>query len=217
MKQIDGFVLNPCETEEDLLIAAKLRYRAYRNAEAIEEQKEEVFKDKYDALANAKTCLIYDNNEAVAAVRACVYSREHHFMEIPSLEVYKEEIEKELGLDKVIVESNRFVIAPEKVDSKILFKIPFRFIILNLHKFKGDFIITAVREKHIPLYRRFLTMKPISGLKKYPGINVDMVLMAGDCNKNLQTVINKESFFNIAQEEVDAYSISMQATHAGAR
>ncbi len=217
MIQINEFLLKPCETNEELSIAAQLRYQAYRNVEAIKENERAEFTDKYDAQPNTKTCLIYEDNKALASVRACVYSKVHNFMEIPSFEVYKDEIEKELGLDKVIVESNRFVITPEMVDSKSLFKIPFRFIILNLHKFKGDFIITAVREKHIPLYKRFLTMEPISGLKKYPGIDVDMVLMAGDCKKNLQAVIDKESFFSIPREEVDAYTLSMQNTNAASR
>jgi len=210
MKQINEFLFQPCETEEELSAAAKLRYRAYRGVEAIAENPQQKFIDKYDSLNNTKTCLLLENNEVVASVRACVYSKEHDFLHIPSFEVYKDDIERELGLDKIIVESNRFVIAPEKVDSKILFKIPFRFIILNLLKYNGDFIITAVREKHIPLYKRFLTMEVISSPKKYPGINVDMVLMAGDCKKNLQSVIDKETFFSIPREEIDSYSLSKQ-------
>jgi hypothetical protein len=129
-------------------------------------------------------------------------------LHLPAFEVYKEEIEKEMGLDKVIVESNRFVIDPKEVDSKYLFKVPFRFIILNILKFDADYIITAVRPKHVPLYRRFLCMEPISEPKKYPGINVEMIMMAGDCRAFGQTVMDKETIYQFTQEEVDDYQFA---------
>ncbi|MFA6057430.1 MAG: hypothetical protein WC756_04470 [Taibaiella sp.] len=185
--------------------AFKLRYLAYKNAGAINENAAAEFKDKYDLQANAKTCLIYEENVPVASSRACVYSKEHDFLQIPAFEVYKEEIEKEIGLDKMIVESNRFVIHPDKVNSKYLFKVPFRFIILNVLKFSSDYIITAVRPKHVPLYRRFLGLEPISTPQKYPGINVEMIMMAGVCNDLLPIVMRKEEIFRFTEEEIDNY------------
>jgi hypothetical protein len=205
--QVNEFFLQPCTTKEDLSEVTQLRYTAYRNVNAIAENSEEKFQDAYDSAANAKSCLVYEDDKLVASLRACVYSAELNYLPIPAFEVYKNDIEKAIGLDKTIVESNRFVISPDKMDSKLLFKIPFRFIILNLKKFDGDYIITAVREKHIPLYKRFLCMEPISGLQKYPGIDVEMVLMAGDCRKYLQNVIDKEEFFSISEEEINSYSL----------
>lgn len=205
--KIKNFVLSPCETPFDLSTASKLRYKAYRHAEAIEENESKEFTDKYDLQSNTKTCLIYEKDEAVAAVRACIYGREHNYLPIPAFEVYKEEIAQAIGLDKTIIESNRFVVTPEKKDSKSLFKLPYRFIILNSLKFDSDFVIGAVRSKHIPLYRRFLDMEPISGLKKYPGINVEMVLMAVDCRKFRQGIMEKEDAYAISQEEVEYYSL----------
>lgn len=205
--KINNFLLSHCETAADLSVAAKLRYVAYRNAGAIEENDPQEFTDKYDSQNNAKTCLIYEDKVAVAAVRACVYSKKHDYLTIPAFEVYKEEIAKEIGLDKTIIESNRFVVTPEKRDSKSLFKLPYRFIILNSLKFDSDFVIAAVREKHIPLYRRFLDMEPISGLKKYPGINVEMVLMAVDCRKFRQGIMEKEEAYAISEEEVEYYNL----------
>lgn len=185
--------------------AFKLRYLAYKNAGAIHEHAEAEFKDKYDLQANAKTCLVYEENVPVASARACIYSKEHDFLQIPAFEVYRQEIEKEIGLDKMIIESNRFVIHPDKVDSKYLFKVPFRFIILNVLKFSSDYIITAVRPKHVPLYRRFLGLEPISAPKKYPGIEVEMIMMSGACSTLLPIVMSKEEVFRFTEEEVDHY------------
>lgn len=205
---MNNYLLKPCDTKKETSDAFKLRYIAYRNVEAIDENEKNEFTDKYDLLKNSRTCLVYENDTAVASVRACVYSKEHDFLHLPAFEVYKEEIEKEMGLDKVIVESNRFVIDPKEVDSKYLFKVPFRFIILNILKFDADYIITAVRPKHVPLYRRFLCMEPISEPKKYPGINVEMIMMAGDCRAFGQTVMDKETIYQFTQEEVDDYQFA---------
>lgn len=205
--EVNGFQLKSCELRSEFDQVAALRYTAYRSVDAIAENPSSRFIDPYDFLPNTKSCLVYENELPVASVRSCVYAPDLGYLRIPAMDAYKEDIKAACGLDKVMVESNRFVTLPEKADSKVLFKIPFRFIILNLLKFQGDFILTAVREKHIPLYKRFLTMEPISKPKLYPGINAEMVLMCGDCKLNLQNVINKEEFFSITQEEIEAFSI----------
>lgn len=204
----DTYRLHPCETEQELSQATRLRYLAYSNAEAIDVNTDEDFRDAYDARPNSRTCLVYEDDAPVASVRACVYSREHDFLHIPALEVYRDDIEREIGLDKTIIESNRFVIDPAKVDSKQLFKIPFRFIILNALKFESDYVVTAVRPRHAPLYRRLLNMEPISEPKRYPGINVDMVMMVADCKTHVRTVMNREELFMIEEEEVESYMFS---------
>jgi hypothetical protein len=202
---INNYLITPCETEKEISDAVKLRYTCYRNVEAIDVNEEKEFKDKYDLLSNSTTCVIYEDNNPVASIRACVYSKAHNFIHLPAFEVYKEEIEKELGLDKVIIESNRFVIDPSKVDSKLLFKVPFRFVILNVLKFSSDYIITAVRPKHVPLYKRFLGLEPISTSKKYPGINVEMILMAGECSVLLPLAMEREEIYRFTTDEIDHY------------
>ena len=199
------FTLHPCETSQKMSDAVKLRYHAYKNAGAIDENAEAEFKDKYDLQPNTKTCIVYEGNTPVASARACIYSSAHYFLPTPAFEVYRQDIEREIGLDKMIIEANRFVIHPEKVDSKYLFKLPFRFIMLNIIKFSSDYIITAVRTKHVPIYRRFLGLEPISGLRKYPGLNVEMKLMAGVCSDLLPVAMNKEAVFRFTDEEVDNY------------
>ncbi len=199
------FTLYPCETRQKMSDAVKLRYLAYKNAGAIDENAEAEFKDKYDLQPNTKTCIVYEGNTPVASARACIYGKEHNYLPTPAFEVYREDIERELGLDKMIIESNRLVIHPEKVDSKYLFKLPFRFIILNVIKFSSDYIITAVRPKHVPVYQRFLGLEPISALRKYPGINVEMVLMAGVCSDLLPVAMSKEEIFRFTDEEIDNY------------
>ena len=201
----DKYVLHSCQTESEISTVFKLRYIAYRNVEAIPENAEAEFKDKYDSTGNSTTCLIYEENMPVASLRACIYDKEQLFMEIPAFEAYRDEIEREIGFDKKIIESNRFVIDPEKVDSKQLFKIPFRFIILNALKFNCDYILTAVRPKHIPIYKRFFGLEPISTPKRYPGINVEMVIMAGDCARLIPIIMEKEELYRFTKDDVKAY------------
>jgi hypothetical protein len=201
----DNYVLQACQTEEEISAAFKLRYVAYKNVDAIHENPEAEFKDKYDFLENSTTCLIYEENKPVASLRTCIYDKEQLFMEIPAFEVYREEIEREIGFDKKIIESNRFVIDPEKVDSKQLFKIPFRFVILNALKFECDYLLTAVRPKHVSIYKRFFGLEPISTPKKYPGINVEMVIMAGDCARLIPIIMEREELYRFTEEDVNDY------------
>lgn len=138
-------------------------------------------------------------------MRACIYNKELNFLSLPAFEVYSREIEKELGLDKKLIEAKRFVTHPGKMYARDLFKVPFRFIILNALKFECDYILAAVRPKHVPLYRRVLDLEPISTPKKYPGINVHMILMAGDCSHIKSQVLEREAIFRITQDEIDNY------------
>lgn len=204
---INNFDLQICQSPLDLQKVAKLRYQCYRSVDAIREHAQEEFLDLYDGRANTKSCMVYEDNQLVGSIRACVYAPELGNLSIPAFEVYKEDIQQAIGLDKVIVESNRFVITQEKADSKVLFKVPFRFIVLNINKFDADYVITAVRPKHVPLYQRFLTMEPISQPKKYPGIEVDMVLMAGNCKKGMNALTAREPMYAIPAYEVENYSL----------
>lgn len=199
------YSLHTCDNTRKMAEAIQLRYLAYRNAGAINENPEAAFRDQYDLLPNTSCCIVYKGHAPVASVRACIYSKELDFLQLPAFEAYGPEIGKELDLDKVIVESNRFVIHPDNVDSKYLFKVPFRFIILNVLKFKSDYILTAVRPKHVPLYRRFLGLEPISVPRKYPGINVEMIMMAGECHKLLPMVMQKEELYRFTEAEVGNY------------
>lgn len=206
-KVVNEFTYQLCNNKADIDAVGKLRYQCYLSVDAIAENKEKIFLDKYDALPNCKSVMIYEQDRILSSVRACIYNPEMGYTQIPSLEAYKDEISYHLGLDKVIVDSNRFVIDSDKMDSKTFFKIPFRFMALNVLKYDCDYIITAVRKKHAPLYTRFLTFEVISEARKFPGIDVEMVLMAGDVRKNLGVVLDKEELFNISEEEVAQYPI----------
>ncbi|MGA7935361.1 MAG: hypothetical protein WCA35_17560 [Kovacikia sp.] len=196
-----------CRSESELSVAGKIRYQAYQSVDAIESNERMEFLDKYDRQGNSATCLINKQGEPVAAIRASVYAAEYDFAPTPCLEVYKEDLERHMGdLNKTIVESNRFVVLPEITDSKKLFKLQFRFIILNALKHNADYIVTAVRPRHVPFYRRIM-MFPISDPKKYSGINVEMVLLAANSKDDLQKVIGQDPLYYVSQDEIERYSI----------
>lgn len=203
--KVNEFTYELCNDNSGLEKVGKLRYECYLSVNAIKENSEKIFLDEYDKLPNSKSVLIYENEKIVSSLRACIYHPEMQYTQTPSIGAYKEEVRYHLGLDKVIVDSNRFVIDSDKVDSKTFFKLPFRFMVLNLQKYDSDYLVTAVRKKHAPLYQRYLMMEPISKEKKFPGIDCEMLLLAGDVKKNLETVLSKEDLFNISTEEIESY------------
>lgn len=204
-KTINEFTYQLCNNDTDMETVGRLRYECYLNADAITENPEKIFIDKYDGLPNSKSVMIYEHNKIVASLRASIYHPELQYTRAPSLENFKEEVSYHLGLDKVIVDSNRLVINSEKSESKTFFKLPFRFMVLNLQKYNSDYLITAVRKNHAPLYQRYLLMEPISNLKNFPGVNFETILMAGDVKKNLSTILQKEELYNISDEEMAMY------------
>ncbi len=202
---VNEFTYQLCKDKTDLETVGKLRYQCYLSVDAIKENPDKIFLDRYDGLPNSKSVMIFEHNKIVASLRASIYHPEMQYTQAPSLETFKEEVSYHLGLDKVIVDSNRLVINSDKTDSKTFFKLPFRFMVLNLQKYDSDYLITAVRKRHAPLYQRYLMMEPISNAKSFPGVNFETVLMAGDVKKNLDTVLKKEAIFNIPDEEIAQY------------
>lgn len=113
-----GFCAQLCNTEESLRLAYQLRYRAYRSVDGIPENREGVAVDDYDAQPNARTHLIWYEGQPVASVRSLIWSARYDWQSTTCVDAYRPAIQANLGLDRPILESNRYVVDPEfKVES----------------------------------------------------------------------------------------------------
>jgi hypothetical protein len=199
------YLLEPCLTESAMTEAFKLRYIAFRKIDAIAENPQKKFSDAYDSLENVRSCLVYEEQLPVASIRACMYDKESNFLKIPAFEVFRSDIEKEIGLDKKIIEATRLAIHPGKVDSKTLFKVPFRFIILSGLKAGAEYTIIAVKARYVSFYTRFFHMEVISDPKRYPGLNYETFLMAVEWSTMLPVLMEREEMFRFTEEELKTY------------
>jgi hypothetical protein len=175
------FTSTPVESAVERATAYAMRYQAYRACGAITPREDESFFDRYDGRPHCTTYLLFERDGPIASIRACVYSEAFDQEPIPGLEVYRDAIEAHIGLDRTIVESNRFIFAPDYQRSVLVPKLHlFRNIARAALDHQADFIITAVRKKHEEFYQK-LCFTAISDERTYPCLKVKMILMACDC------------------------------------
>ncbi|MDO6459391.1 hypothetical protein Q4485_01630 [Granulosicoccaceae sp. 1_MG-2023] len=155
-----------------------LRYRAYRAEGYIPENATKRFFDEYDFVPVNRSFLTYCEGRLIGSVRACVSSPEHG-EHLPATEIYESEIAREVGFDKTIVESNKFVFEPGFRQSGGLAArlILVRNVLNYAMEIDADVIITAVRRSHARIYKSF-GFRPISQARRYPLLDFDTILMS---------------------------------------
>ena len=111
-KDCNAFTVEKAITRELQDLAYAVRYRAYTSQAAIAENASQRFSDEYDPEPNTLTYLVSNSVGPIGSIRACIYAPQFENRPIPTFEIYRDEIVSAIGLDKTIVESNRFVIDP---------------------------------------------------------------------------------------------------------
>lgn len=186
--------------------AFKLRYRAYRATDSIPENGSQRFRDPYDYKPNAMTYLLMDGDEPIGAIRASVYVPERG-IGLPSFESYRDEIALRIGFDRRIVESSRFVTAETSFDVMLdtQFRL-FRMIAANAVVHEADWVITAMRRKHVAIYRRLFGMQPLSDPKPYPGVR-DLGVLCGLPFRDFAAMCAAEPRLAIDRDEAGRYAV----------
>ena len=160
----NDFTAEMCIEEESLELAYHLRYRAYRNVDAIPSNAREIFTDKYDQQNNVRTYLVWHDGQPVASVRSLTWSEDYDWALTDSMVLFKNEIDVVIGLETPILESNRYVVDPEFNGRKSLMAqmLLFRVQSIASHVDNCHYVITAVRPRHAKFYKRFMNFEPIS-------------------------------------------------------
>lgn len=155
-----------------------LRYESYSAEDYIEKNVSRRFMDEFDGTPNCDSFLVYFKKKLIGSIRSCIYSpdKEHR---IPVMDVFERELKEEVGMDKTMIEANKFVVHPDfqrQGGVKARFTI-YRNIIESAIREKANCIVVAVRPAHVKFYRMFY-MEPVSDAKSYPHLNFQTVLMA---------------------------------------
>ncbi len=175
-----GFTAQLCRTEASKKIAYQLRYRAYRSVDGIPQNDLETAIDDYDAQPNARTHLLWYEGKPVASVRSLIWSDRYDWQSTTSLDTYRPAIDAKLGLNKRLLESNRYVVDPDFKGRKSLTAqyLLFRIQAVSCLFDHCEYVITAVREKHIAIYQRLMDFYPISDPMPVRGFQFKAVLLA---------------------------------------
>lgn len=201
-----GFTAEMCMEPESLLAAYQLRYRAYRHAESIPPNDDQLFKDAYDDQANAKTFLIWHDNRAIASLRICIWSATYAWQSTEMIHFYPSDIQRHIGLDLPMQESCRYVVDPE-IKGRV--SLNAQLLMFRIHaivsKVEGSkFILTGVRKKHSAFYQRMLAFKPLSEPRYVDWIDEDVVLLATPRDTSYETFLSKGGE-PITQADCDRY------------
>lgn len=178
--ETNGFLAEMCIEEESLLTAFNLRYQAYQSVGAIPEDPSELFSDVYDSQQNARTFLIWENNQPIASVRSFTWSADYDWEPTPTLSHFKKDVEKHLGSETPLLDSNRYVTAPSVTGRKSLTAqmLLFRIQTLGALIDQCAYVITAVRPNHVKFYKRLMNFYPISEAIEISEVKFPIQLLA---------------------------------------
>ncbi len=162
--------------------AYALRYLCYLDGGFIAPNKNKLFSDKFDGLANTETVVVYQDDEPVASVRVCFLSQLHP-TPAPVRDTFPDELDRLLlpcrrsasGMEAV--EITRLVRSPSFANDQGLVFVLYRLAGLLGIQRDVRVILSCVRHNHIPFYRR-LRYSEIAGPKIYPGLTCPMHLLA---------------------------------------
>ncbi|OGI01798.1 MAG: hypothetical protein A2X42_04190 [Candidatus Margulisbacteria bacterium GWF2_38_17] len=183
------------ESEEDKRLVYNLRYRAYTDCSAIEPNTEQLFYDVYDMQHNCQSYLILKKGNPIGSIRECIYlpSRKE-YNEIPLFHVFKDVVEEQIGLDKKLIEVNRFIILPEYQKKEYLPKIElFKQIFRSAINFDISHILVCVREEHKNFYCKTMLFQQLSDSRPYPGLKFRTVMLSLDFKNNYNLYKNDKN------------------------
>ena len=204
-----GFTVEVCRRPESLAAAFHLRYRAYVAVDAIPPNEEELLYDDFDFMPNSRIHLVWFDGKAVATVRSCIWSGQYDWTPTEAINYFQQDIKQEIGTNTTLLESNRFAVDPDFQGRQSLFAqiLMFRIHALNSAVHNCEYIITAVRENHVPFYRRFLGMEVISRQSYFVSwANAEVLLMASDRENSLQTAL-KRGLPEVLPQDIERYAM----------
>ena len=204
---LDGFSAQLCCSTESLAIAQQLRYQAYVEAGLIPENDKQALSDAFDTQQNTRTHLIWQHGVPIATVRSNIWSADYNWETTEGITSFWQDVHRKIGLEKTIIESNRFATAPQLSGRDSLRAQIFLFRVqdLNAQYEQCDHVITAVRKKHLPFYQRMLAFCPISEEKYYPWLEEDVVLLATGAAES-RSIIQQKGMPMVSTAEVQRYA-----------
>ena len=199
-------------SKEDYNLVYQLRYFAYQQAGDIKPNKSQLFKDEYDELPNTFSYLLKINDELIGTIRECIYKPSEGIM-TPSMSIYKEEIIHHIGLEKTIVEANRFAISPWAKQSALNILFLYRANVLNILLNKADYTIAAVKNDYLDFYCRQFHYDSISQEKNYTGLKEKTSLLSLSVKERFSTILKRMRILNISAIDLLNYNINGTLTY----
>lgn len=179
-----------------------LRYVSYRSREYIETDETMLFSDEYDLAPENFSIYLRQGGQIVASIRHCYSTPQRHAKIIPAYSVYPSETAD--IQHKVVSEGNRFVVYPGLERHRRAYTtVLLRYQMASASYLGSEIALAAVREQHVPFYRRYLMMFPISKPKYYPGLRFSTILLCASMTPTYAHVCSRYPIFHVPHTESD--------------
>ena len=179
-----------------------LRYAAYRRCGAIAESVSNRFSDEFDSEPSSCIYAVFDGASVIGAVRTLTKPAGSKGV-LTAARVFARELETELQWGSRVIEANRLVTACDDGTAKgsYIIKLLLRATMMSAFINGVRHYVAAARAEHVPFYRSRLLMRPISPPARYPGLSVDMVLLAGDFAANYPVIASRHPIFRFTLDD----------------
>jgi len=173
-------------TDEDFERVWRFRYEAFRRVDAIEQNEDQLFRDKWEHAANVSSYLLYHDNAPapIGTIRASVYSEDFGWMPTPGAETFSDVIREKLGPNTSYVESSRFAMA--ELEGRSLMRAHlymFRALTMNAIEHRCDWVITAIHPKYLAYYQKTMGMKQLSDERDFSEYTFKHILIGSEFNQ----------------------------------
>jgi hypothetical protein len=168
--------LSCAASEAELEDVFRLRYRAYRSVDAVEDEPTGRFADPFDGQANRVVVCVHHQERLVGALRV-MWTDTTSGLGVPEA-VGCPTVFEELSAGSRVVVGNRLVVDPATVDRQRTIVETLLRGYMVVAEGKADVAMAAVRRRHAGFYRRILGLKMHPTSFRYPGLLVNMHLAA---------------------------------------
>ena len=191
--EVNGFTAQLCVTPNDLEIAYALRQYAYVDSGAQFNPGTDLLKDEFDEHPSARTHLIWYEGNPVASVRGCIWSPKYDWKENMSVKDFGRSLDQHIGLEKNFLESSRYVTHPDLTGRKSLTAqlLMFRIHALGSLIDECDHLVTIVRPRHAPFYKRMMGFEPITEPILNDRVNFATILLAATRDVALKLAVER--------------------------
>jgi hypothetical protein len=182
------------ETEAEKEAIYSLRYRAYLHEGAIEPRADQRLTDRFDDLPNSWIFGIYLDDELTSSIRISLATPDND--DTPAVDAFRDLLEPELALGKVIVDPNRFVADPvRRTKYPELPYLTVRLAYVACTHFRADIGTATVRKEHQAFYRRVFLHRTLCEPRPYPTLTKPLCLMVVDYPTMSEKVFRRYPLF----------------------
>ncbi|MBO6813452.1 MAG: hypothetical protein JJ891_01240 [Rhizobiaceae bacterium] len=187
-------------TREEREAIYRLRYRAYRREDGIDENPDGRFHDAYDDFDNCWLFGIYLDDELASSIRFHVISPETP--RGPALDVFPDAIWPMLEAGQTVIDPTRFVTCERA--AKRYPELPYmtlRAACMGYEYFNADFVLATVRREHQAFYRRVLEAEVVCEPRPYPKLKRPISLLKANVSKTREKIARRYPIFESSYTE----------------